>query len=60
MVNKYVRVLEEREINDRTGEIWTINDVPRTWRAKVEVKIYEDGYTILPDGTVEKIVETEE
>lgn len=55
MTKKYCHALEGREINSRTGEIWTINDVPVTWRAKVEQQILADGYTILPDGTVEKI-----
>lgn len=57
MIAKYVRVLEEREINSNTGEIWTINDVPKTWRAKTEKKIIEDGYEILDDGTVSKVTE---
>ena len=59
MVAKYVRVLENREIYDKTGNIWTINDVPRTWRTKVEKQIIADGYVIEEDGTVSKIVETE-
>ena len=54
MVNKYAHVLEERQINDRTGEVWNINDVPRTWRTKTENKIISDGYMILEDGTVAK------
>ena len=39
MVAKYVRVLENREVYDKTGNIWTINDVPKTWRSNVEKKI---------------------
>ena len=58
MVAKYVRVLKNREIYDKTGNIWTINDVPRTWRTKVEKEIIADGYVIEEDGTVSKIVET--
>ena len=58
MVAKYVRVLKNREIYDKTGNIWTINDVPKTWRSKVEIQIVEDGYVIEEDGTVSKIVET--
>ena len=54
MVNKYAHVLEERQINDRTGEIWKITDVPKTWKKKTEDKITADGYVILEDGTVEK------
>lgn len=52
MVKKYVRALEERQINTRTGEIWTIDDVPNLWRSKVEQQIEADGYIILDDGTV--------
>lgn len=52
MVKKYVRALEERQINTRTGEIWTIDDVPNLWRSKVEQQIAADGYIILDDGTV--------
>lgn len=54
MVNKYAHVLEERQINDRTGEIWKITDVPKTWRAKTQDKIEADGYVVLEDGTVDK------
>lgn len=54
MVNKYAHVLEERQINDRTGEIWKITDVPKTWRAKTQIKVEADGYVVLDDGTVDK------
>lgn len=57
MVKKYAHVLEERQINDMTGEIWTINDVPKTWRKKTQDKVEADGYIILEDGTVEKAPE---
>ncbi len=60
MVNKYAHVLEERQINDRTGEIWTINDVPKTWRKKTQDKVEADGYIILEDGTVDKAPAKEE
>lgn len=52
MVTKYVRVLEDHEINSRTGEIWSLYDVPKTWRAKVEKKILEDGFEFDDDGRV--------
>lgn len=52
MVKKYARVLESREINERTGEIWKIDDVPNTWKAKTIAKIEADGYKIDEDGTV--------
>lgn len=52
MKKKYVRVLEERDINAKTGEIWKINDVPTTWRAGVLVQIEADGYIVDEDGTV--------
>ena len=52
MVNKYARLLEERIINDKTGYVWAIQDVPRTWRNKTETKVIQDGYTFDEDGTV--------
>lgn len=52
MVKKYVRVLETREINSMTGEVWSINDVPNTWRSRVRAQIIADGYTFDDDGTV--------
>lgn len=54
MVNKYVRVLESREINERTGNVWSLYDVPNTWRAKVEQKVLADGYEFNGDGTVKE------
>lgn len=59
MVAKYVRVLENKEVYDKTGSTWTIYDVPKTWRSKVEAQILADGYFVEDDGTVSKIVETE-
>lgn len=59
MVKKYAHVLEERQINDMTGEIWKITDVPKTWRKKTQNKVIEDGYVILDDGTVDKAPEEE-
>lgn len=55
MVRKYGRLLEEREINEKTGEIWAIQDVPNTWREKTRVKVEADGYEFLEDGTAQKI-----
>ena len=57
MVKKYAHVLEERQINDMTGEIWKITDVPKTWRKKTQDKVEADGFIILEDGTVEKAPE---
>ena len=54
MKKKYVRALENREINSRTGEIWKIDDVPNAWKAQVETQIEADGYVIDDDGTVVK------
>ncbi len=51
MVNKYARHLESRDINDNTGSVWTINDVPKTWRAKTKAKVEGDGYYFAADGT---------
>lgn len=57
MVKKYTRLLEEREVNSRTGEIWAIQDVPNTWRAKTEASVVADGYYFAADGTVFPIPE---
>ena len=51
MVNKYSRVLEQREINLATNEVWAIQDVPTTWRLKTQQKVIEDGYYFAEDGT---------
>lgn len=52
MVAKYVKKLEQRQINPNTGEVWNIEDVPAIWLGKVEAKIDADGYVIDEDGTV--------
>lgn len=52
MVRKYVRVLEERDINAKTGETWKVDDVPATWKSRVLVQIETDGYIVDEDGTV--------
>ena len=51
MVQKYSRHLEERDINVNTNRVWAIQDVPRTWRSKVEKKVIEDGYYFAENGT---------
>ena len=51
MVAKYSRLLEQRIINDKTGEVWAIQDVPKTWRGKTEAKVISDGYYFDEDGT---------
>lgn len=51
MVNKYSRLLEERIVNEKTGEVWAIQDVPRTWRNRTEAKVIADGYHFDEDGT---------
>lgn len=51
MVAKYSRLLEERIINDKTGSVWAIQDVPKTWRTKTETKVLQDGYIFDEDGT---------
>ena len=60
MVNKYARVLELREINPNTDEVWSINDVPRTWKSKTEAKVIADGYYFDEDGTTYPNVPNEE
>lgn len=54
MKKKYVKALENREINSRTDEIWTVDDVPNIWKNQVLNQIAADGYIVLEDGTVEK------
>lgn len=51
MVNKYAKHLENRDTNVNTGEVWSINDVPNTWRSKTEAKVIKDGYHFAEDGT---------
>lgn len=51
MVKKYSRLIEERDINDKTGSVWAIQDVPNTWRTKTRAKVIADGYYFLEDGT---------
>ena len=51
MVNKYARLLEERIVNDKTDEVWAIQDVPKTWRGKTQTKVISDGYHFDEDGT---------
>lgn len=53
MVKKYARLLEQRQINDKTGETWAIQDVPATWRDSTKIKVEEDGYEFLEDGTAQ-------
>lgn len=57
MVNKYSRLLEERDINYNTNEIWKLQDVPKTWRSKTEAKVIADGYYFAEDGTAYPIEE---
>lgn len=60
MVNKYVRLLEQRQINPNTEEIWAIQDVPNTWRAKTKAKVEADHYTWDEDGTAISIPPNED
>jgi len=60
MVVKYSRHLEQRDINVNTGEVWNINDVPNTWRAKTQAKVIADGYYFDEDGTAYPNVPNEE
>lgn len=32
----YGTKIKKQEINPKTGEAWTINDVPRLWRAATQ------------------------
>lgn len=55
MVAKYTRLLEQRITNNKTGEIWTIQDVPNTWRNKTRNKVIDDGYFFDEDGTARPV-----
>jgi hypothetical protein len=57
MVQKYSRLLEERDINYNTNEVWALQDVPKTWRAKTEAKVISDGYYFAEDGTAYPVEE---
>lgn len=50
MVRKYTRLLEENAINSKTGNIWTINDVPATWRERTRNQVIEDGFAFDENG----------
>lgn len=54
MVRKYTKAIEGREYNTRTDNIWSINDVPTTWRKKTREQVLADGYVFLDDGTAVK------
>lgn len=60
MVNKYARLLEQRQINTNTDEVWKITDVPNTWRTKTKTKVETDGYYFDEDGTAYPVPEEEE
>lgn len=57
MVTKYVRLLKERAIYYKTGEVWRIQDVPFTWRVRTKERILAEGYIFAEDGTVIKAEE---
>ena len=59
MVKKYTRILIQREININTGEVWTLQDVPNTWRARTKAAVEAEGYTWDEDGTAIKVPEEE-
>lgn len=36
MAKVYYRKIKEQEINQNTGEVWCLEDVPRRWRETVK------------------------
>lgn len=36
MVKFYVDKIQNEVINEKTGKIWTLENVPKLWRKKVE------------------------
>lgn len=58
MVKKYVKALEEHEVNAKTDEVWVISDVPTLWRSKVTTQVIADGYVFDEEGrAVRPVVE---
>ena len=57
MVNKYSKHLENRDTNVNTGNVWSLFDVPNTWRSKTEAKVIADGYYFDEDGTAYPVEE---
>lgn len=57
MIKKYARLLEQRIINDKTDNIWAIQDVPNTWREGTKQKVIDDKYYFDEDGTAYPIPE---
>lgn len=55
MVAKYTRLLEQRITNNKTGEIWKIQDVPNTWRNKTRDRVESEGYYFDEDGTARPV-----
>ena len=55
MVKKYTRLLEQREINVNTGDTWSLNDVPNTWKARTKTAVEADGYTWDENGCAIKV-----
>lgn len=43
MVELYVRLITSGEINEKTGEAWKIEDVPKLWRDKVRQALENKG-----------------
>lgn len=39
MVKFYATKIKNNVINPNTGNIWTLNDVPKLWRSKVEKEL---------------------
>lgn len=35
MVKFYLAKIQNKEVNNNTGTVWTIEDVPKLWRTKV-------------------------
>lgn len=54
MIRKYTRLLEQHEINVNTGEVWKIQDVPNTWRARTKAAVEADGYVFDLEGVATK------
>lgn len=44
MVKFYLTKIQNNEINDNTGAVWNVEDVPKLWKLKVKNALKRDTY----------------
>lgn len=42
MVKLYVKQIMNKEINNKTGKVWRLEDVPQRWKKKVEAELLKE------------------